>query len=668
MRKNKIQPAAEAYFTRLSPAGINNLAAFTCHDKGISGPLQKPGLRQPCGALRTFDVKPAAATRLSIALLCLLGMLPFTAWGAAGEAPPAEKPAPPLSALLAACCPGDEPLLLLATPDLGALPAQLAQTSLWKMIDDPGYAKGAALLRRLVARGAGADFKDLWPRLAPLLAGPAVLTLNEARLDTPATGGDGFRLVLSILTHDDKEARTLRELWPKQAPQSDTLLSIIRLNAIGMEQLQADTRAPLWIARHDWSQSHIYIHARPAAFGAVFQTWWKKQDGDTLEPWLDALNESSLSHIKHLRLNLSVVGDNFSEDLHIDLNDGDSTRLRVAKAVKEKPAAWETLTSALPPEQDILLMGQADLEPLRAELPAAAQALERMLRGRKWSRGRGKNEEALSKDRFQFILEKLQGSFALCARPALSGDLRFTVATVTKEKDAEALRDTLLKGLAAVDAPFETLPNKPRIGAAAPLGATFKGNSLFGAPIIGLSPGWLWLCSNSGTYQELIGAFKSGKSLAAEQRAELAALKNNGKSDPWRSGDALRLQLNLERIIKLAYSVWLLSGDEGPFIAGWKVPADILPPPIIFNGRLGVLHAGLSRDGLTLNAYAQSAFPLASLALANLLDKMAQSICDSKTFAAEAAENENDDPARATETAPRAAHPPHSPGNTGDQP
>jgi hypothetical protein len=161
---------------------------------------------------------------------------------------------------------------------------------------------------------------------------------------------------------------------------------------------------------------------------------------------------------------------------------------------------------------------------------------------------------------------------------------------------------------------------------------------MFGAPVLGLSPGWAWLCSNSAAYQELSGAFKLGRTLAAEEAKEKTALKASGKEDAycWREDDGARLQIELEKVVKLAYAVWILSGESSLGVGSWQVPAELLPQPQVFNNRMGVLRTGMGRQGNTLKAHASSVFPGASLLLPYLVYEAADTIENGRLFSREA--------------------------------
>ena len=202
----------------------------------------------------------------------------------------------------------------------------------------------------------------------------------------------------------------------------------------------------------------------------------------------------------------------------------------------------------------------------------------------------------------------------------------------------EAFRGELLEGLADAGAEFEPLAAAGKNGGPAPLGAKFQGRGMFSAPVLGLSPGWAWLCSNSAAYQELANAFKLGRTLAAEQAQREAGAEGCRESGLLlgASDDAARLQIELEKVVKLAYAAWMLSGESTLSAGPWKVPADLLPQPQVFNNRMGVLRAGMGRQGNTLKAHASSVFPGAALILPYLIYEAADTIENSRRFSREA--------------------------------
>jgi hypothetical protein len=288
----------------------------------------------------------------------------------------------------------------------------------------------------------------------------------------------------------------------------------------------------------------------------------------------------------------------------------------------------------------LTLLTCLELKALGPDLPFAAQAVEHYLRGKRWARGRGRTAEALDPKRFEFLLKHVEGSIGFVAKPALSGDMRVAVATglSTTAKEMEAFRAELLQGLADAGAEFEPLVRAVGRDGISPYGAKFQGRGMFGAPVLGLSPGWAWLCSNSAAYQELSGAFKLGRTLAAEEAKEKTALKASGKEDAycWREDDGARLQIELEKVVKLAYAVWILSGESSLGVGSWQVPAELLPQPQVFNNRMGVLRTGMGRQGNTLKAHASSVFPGASLLLPYLVYEAADTIENGRLFSREA--------------------------------
>ncbi|MCY3024058.1 MAG: hypothetical protein NTW87_34190 [Planctomycetota bacterium] len=544
-----------------------------------------------------------------------------------------------------------EPLAAIYTEDARALPEKFSRTCFQKMLQDPTYAKGAGVLRTLINEGAGADVAALWTDFSRLLTGPALLAMVPAGHAAP-TDPD-FRLLLLVTTPSEDTAAQLRALWPKPPPQSNSLLSVLRLQPVLPQDLVPNEKLPAWLTPRLWPNGDVCLRLLPRKLGAGLSDWIETSDSEGLDLLAQSLRDIHGEETEYLGLGLAFNGDAFAEELQLDLVPGNTPLARVVRAVKENAAPWEPLLTATPGEQDIVVLGQADLAALGPDLPYAAQAMERYLRGKKWSRGRGRLEDAFDPHRFGFLFRRLKGSFAIAARPALSGDIRVTLVTALNGTAAAAgpaqgegeqmakLREELIKGLASVGAEFETLQNVRSIGASPPLGAMFQGRGIFTTPLIGLSPGWAWLCSNSGAYQDLTTAFKLGKTLVAEQSSPKAA----SQAAHWRPNDVVRMQIELERVLKLLYASWLLSGEEVPTIGGWKVPGDLLPQPQVLNHRLGVLRTGMSRQGNTLRVHASSTFPFVSLLLPSALHEAADGIEIAHRFhQAAAAPEEQPDP------------------------
>jgi len=617
-------------------------------------------------------------------LIVAFGVLLSTACsGAENEDLRAAGGQPALLWRLIARLPG-EPLLALYTEDLRALPAKFSRTSLNAMLQDPSYAENAGKLQALIKQAAGADIAVLWPEFSKMVQGPAVLAI-----ETPENAGPmepALKLVLLVATPTEETAGQLLALWPKPPPQSNTLFSVLRLQPIAMTRLTEEAKARPWLAARTWLRGDLCVRARPAK--AV----------EALGPWLETVDELGmgwglLSQLLsgvygqatgHLGLRLAINGELFNEEAELEITlpasgwgaaparaplalpsapkgegkdapaqpslpgeegrEEAATLLRVAHTLREQALGWEALLGALPGGNDLVLLSRLEPKALGPDLPFAAQAVERYLRGKRWGRGRGRTAEALEARRFEFLLKRLEGSLGIVAKPALSGDMRVTVATglSTTADEMEAFRGELLEGLANAGAEFEALGLAGKNGGLTTLGARFQGRGMFGAPVLGLSPGWAWLCSNSAAYQELSGAFRLGRTLAAEHSKEQTTLKASGKDDYWRADDAARLQVELERVVKLAYAAWILSGESTLRAGGWKVPAELLPQPQVFNNRTGVLRTGMSRQGNTLKAHASSVFPGASLILPYLVYEAADTIEEARRFSREAAAMEQE--------------------------
>jgi len=513
---------------------------------------------------------------------------------------------------------GGDPLICFYTDDARALPGKMALTYLNKALHDPSYTRGLATLRAMIRQGAGADVAALWPDFSLHVSGPMVMAMlpGDAAKDEPA-----FKVVLAVLTPTAESAVQLQTLWPKVAPQSNKLFSALRLLTVLPEELPAIAAQPL-------PGGDLVMRIRSRSLSEMVEKWMKDENHEhtnPLESVMPAISEIVYEEIEELSLSLRFNGTRINDELRLtaykypDEKDAEeAVFMKCVECIKEKPAVFDSLLAATPGEQDLVLIGQLHMAALGDNLQYGAQSLERYMRGKKWSRSVGVTAEAMDSKRFQFLFDRLQGSFSLSAKPALSGDLRLTMATAINNANVQAVRTDLLKGLSGVGAEFESLDEARKIGGVAPLGATFRGRGMFGAPVLGLSPGWVWLCSNSGAYQELTGAFKVGKTMAAESARDK-------KADFWRNGDAVRLQIEFEKVIRLAYAAWLVSGEEGLYLGSWKVPAEMLPQPQVFTG-LGGYRAGMSREGRTVSIYSSSTIPGGSLLLAALLQRSAQQI------------------------------------------
>ncbi|MGD0091791.1 MAG: hypothetical protein ABSE73_17890 [Planctomycetota bacterium] len=610
-----------------------------------------------------------------VLFLAAASLLPALCAGAEGEAGKDAEGRHALLRRLIATLPA-EPLLAVYTEDAPALPAKFSRTCLSAMLQDPTYAESADKLRTMLNQAAGADLGALWPGFNKLILGPAVLAVEptEKAAVTQSSGSSrdaegraataedsDLKLVLLVVTPSEESAQQLLALWPKPPPQSNTLLSALRLQPVALERLEQAAGLPPWLTTPAWPRGDLCVRALPAKTAMALGPWIES-GAEQAAGWgilMRMLGSPYCGATAYLGLSLTMSGEMFLEEAQLDLarplpaqeakeaeGRGAATLWRTTEVLREHPGGWENVLSALPGGHDLVLLARLDPRALGPDLPFAAQALERNLRGRRWARGQGGTEEALAPRRFEFLLKHLEGSVGLAARPALSGEMRVSVATGLSTPAAEmgAFQNQLLEGLAQVGAEFEPLGVPGKDGAPAPLGAKFRGGGMFRAPIVGLSPGWAWLCSNSAAYQELVNAFKLGRTLAAENVRENKTLQAAGKTNSWRDDDAARLQVELEKVAKLAYASWLFSGESSFGLGPWKIPAVLLPQPQALNNRLGVLRTGLCRQGHTLRAHASSWFPGAALILPYLIYEAADTIDNSRRFSREALEEEQVEP------------------------
>jgi hypothetical protein len=533
---------------------------------------------------------------------------------------------------------GSEPLIAVYTHNALNIPELFAQTNLSKMLYDPAYAKGFQTFQGILTKMIGTDLRSVCPEFSRHMSGPMVLAVLPRASDTPEEDGV-FQIVLLVQAPNEGSAAKLKELWPKNVPPN-SLLAFATLRTVLVKDLPEGDKVPTW-AIHAVSflgGAHVGLCVQPRKVGEKIKAFLRQVGMvDDLKATFPGVNSFEHLGIERLIVSTTFDGEYFKDELHLELSGDEKTNTlcRLSRSLKEQPSKWDSLQTALPGGEDALVLLQLDPDSLGNDLPLACQAAERYLRGRRWARTLGKEAGALSLDRFKFLFDKMQGGIGIVAHPALSGDLRLVIATALKADEQQTFRDLLIKGFGNVGADFQTLMAARKIGASSPLGATFTSKGIFSAPIVGLSPGWAWFCSNSSAYQELTTAFKTGKTLAADLTREKNIEKKH-ISQAWRDGDALRIQIEMEKTIRLGYTAWLLSGSDGPFIFGWKVPGDMLPPPAIFAGRLGLLRIGFRRQKDTLDGYSSSVFPGTPLLGVWSLLAMTDAIERSRSFATDA--------------------------------
>jgi hypothetical protein len=491
--------------------------------------------------------------------------------GAAEEARPNQE----LVARLLAQA-GTEPLAVLMAPDPRALPELVAKTALVRALRDPQYAQGRTELARRAAETVGAEVDQIWNDLRPHLTGPAALVL----IHDEAAGKDAPPLRLSLLAtvRDAQAADAIRMAWPQVPRDSDALLSVTALRTFTAEQLPAAPAPPAWAERLAKMAGALRAVVRPRAMQEALKKVHADGAGQAPE-WLRAVRPLHLNEIERLEWELQPAAEFFLEDLRVVPAEGAGPFTRLLRGIRADPQAWDGLQGALPGGQDLVLLFQTNLAALGADLPTLWQALERLSRGDRWTRTRGDDEEALAPQRFKFITQFLSGTFGIVGRQGLSGEAQAVAVAAAPGRDVDLVRSTLADNLAVLGADFETQEQAPRIGNQPPLAASFRGRGFLPAPVLGLSNGWIWLCSNTASYQELVGAFApQGTTLAADAKhAEALWPAEAGLATP-PERSAVRLRLNLPKILPLAYTSWML-GEQGPQLLGWKVPGEILPSP-----------------------------------------------------------------------------------------
>ncbi|MCZ7647328.1 MAG: hypothetical protein M5U26_19065 [Planctomycetota bacterium] len=561
---------------------------------------------------------PRFASRSILAACALSALCAIQPAGAGeGEGSPA-----PLAKLLANV--EREPLLFFGVPDIHKLPARLAQAHLGQFLLDERYAEGRARLAKELGDAAGADLDSLWVNLRAHLEGPVALVLTRA---APLDEGDvpGFKLRLLASVPNAKSMEAVEAAWPRLPPQSGSLLSLLRPQLVAGDAAAAPPSPPAWVKEYAETPGLARFRARPEALGVALHEWTQALPESGALGWMQAVRYLAALKLETVALDLRLEGGQFEERLALKpLAGAEGGFVRLLDALRQRPRGWDGLTTALPSGSALGVLFQLEPRKLGADLAIHLQLFERMLRGKKWTEQQGVSEDALRGDRFDFLMAHATGMGGIVARPSPTGKVDLVLALASRERDVTVLRAKLVEGLGRLEAPFQTLQQAPRIGENAPLAAQFKGRGVLPAPVLGLSAGWIWLCSTTGAYHDLTAAFGGGKTLKEApppaQPDPLAAPFTRPESS------TLRLDMNLEALAPLAYTAWLLS-EDGPRLGDWRVPGEVLPQPGLFAGRLGWLQADLAprADG-TFLGYARGPLPFGSLLSVGVLGRAGEAV------------------------------------------
>ena len=320
-------------------------------------------------------------------MLAVAGFFCFAAARAEDPAPEANKPEllPRMLAKLDA-----EPLIALCAEDVRKLPEKFALTHFNKMLQDPSYTKGRDYLRALINHHCGGDIAALWPDFSEQLSGPAALAILPKAADAAAGDAD-FRLVFVVLTPTAESAQKLRAHWPKVAPQSASLLAATRLVTILEKDLPEENAVPEWAKAETWPKGNLCLRAAPHKLGQTLRPWLEQSAGEGLEfvaMWLTAIRDAD---VERLGVGLTFAGEMFHEELQMDLIPGHKNAFtRLVETVREKPSGWDAILSATPGDDDLVLLAQCNFAALEGDKAFAQQAMERYLRGKRWTRGKGR--------------------------------------------------------------------------------------------------------------------------------------------------------------------------------------------------------------------------------------------------------------------------------------
>lgn len=521
---------------------------------------------------------------------------------------------------------GAEPLFTIAAPAFERLPEALSASEIGRLFYEATYEKGRAEWQRLLDQTAGAPVGPLWQVLREHLKGPALIAVLPGKDE----GGIGapFELRLLLTAANAESAKAVEAAWPRVAPDAGSLFSVLRVDVATPEALAAgpDKDAPPpWAEACARAAGLLRVAARPRELALALDALIKEAGDGTPPAWLAAAREIAQADVARLEWDIDVQGKLFAETLRIEPGaEAKGSFHRLLASLRDDPQPWQHLLAALPSGHDVWLLAQGTPAALGEDLVAALQDLEGVLRGKKWRRAEGQEEAARDPKRFDFFTQGFTGTLGIAASPSVTGEVRLAAAFPTNGEKAEDLRERLRAGLAATGADFQTQPNAARIHVHAPLAAAFKGRSFLPAPVIGLSDGWMWLCSNTAAYGELTQGFLRARTL--DKSAPAAVLEEKA---------ALHLYVNLTNIVPLLYTAWLFGGG-GPEIGGWQVPLTLLPSPVALSKHLGDCHASLRREKEAVLGSATGPWPGGALAPVFLLAAAGDELEDHKSRRAEA--------------------------------
>mgnify|MGYP000666378269 CR=1 FL=1 len=543
----------------------------------------------------------------SLLLAVLLCGVPLAVCG--GETVPAPEQAERLRRLLARV--DGEPLAVFSVLDARATLDRLARTAAGRAFADPQYAPQRREAYRLLEEVLGAHPEALWDALRPHVAGPMALVWTgdgagrkpEVR-DGGAADGPALRCRLFVAVRDRGSIEAVQLGWPQIPPDSDALLGGLSLELCPLEQLASNPPAPEWADRCARMIGEMQWVLRPGAS----RTLLAPEEART-PAWVKALKALGLLDVERIEWNVLPLERYFVEELRCELKpEARSLLARLLLSLRPDPQSWEALERALPGGHEVQLLLQTDLKAMGDGFPVLMRFFERMLRGKRWTGLHGDSEDALAPDRFGFLTRPWAGTFGLLGKSGESGETQLIgVAAEPGTKSGERRRQ-LLEGLAGIGLDFETSARAPTIGGQPPLAAGFKGRGIMPAPMIGLSDGWIWLCSSTAAYHELVAALAEQRHLGKDRRAAFVPDPVDRPGIPFPEKSVFELRVNLPGVGPLAYTSWML-GEGGPQLFGWKVPSGLLPSPGFLKKHLVPYVVAGVRTGFEVRFHARGPAP-----------------------------------------------------------
>jgi len=561
-----------------------------------------------------LPIGPFRAALCALALVQVLSLCPARA--EAANEPPKPPPTPELAALIGQT--GAEPLAVVAISDVRKLGDLLAATGLGRLYNDARYVDGRATIHRLLQDFLGAEAAPLWESVRPHCAGPVALVVSAADVaDGEKFGGLRYQLLVAAPHKGALDA--LANVWPKEEARTGALAKI-EFKAIEIETLH-ELKPPEWAKRYADLPGNVRVDVHPQAALKQLKDWIEKHGGRLLaeeRAKYDTLLGLASLDLQDIEWDAKADEQDFVERLKLTLMpEAKGAFAHLGQVLCASARPFDRLMGAMSGDIDMSVLAQLDFKAMGDDFAPLMRHAERYVRGKGWTNKFGQTQDALNPERYKFIETLSDGMFGLGTRVTETASTRQVLTFSLTNRDVEAVRTSLAESLSKLGGEFQTSAQATAIGENRPLAAKFKGRGSFASPTIGLSSGWAWLCGTASSYGDMAEAFSKGNTLAAT-KAEVHYPPGLAPT----LAPAFRFSANLPRVFTLMYAAWVLA-DQGPSIGDWKIPAELLPAPAAFKGKVTPLNIEIAREASELQVHARGPLPGSTLLLTSFFADLA---------------------------------------------